>query len=681
MNGTVALLIITILICSAVLGAFAVNRIFAPNASSPYSSDFPPPYSAGIPPTTSPGFKPSPTTTPASKNTFGVDQLYSMLKDTSADFGDHVGGVLVHMFTMQDAKNILGQTPFVIKANDSWVCDCSTSKNPSCSAWTYLRTDLLPMIFSTPSWLSPVPPMEGDDCPADPNLYGTGNSIDPIPFSGKVAPPPHPSRSRGESRFGNLLANADAKTYYSTPICGVMIDPNKMRQHITGMGAIDSATNERCCCSSDVFDRTYEVFFTNLSDGSSDGSLKMAKGIPNAKCSIEEGTAQCNGGDDEESVLCRRLLSGGSIHNNNLGGHIQWEPGQKNLLNDWGSALCAARSTPAPPPSNVYPKLDRSGNCRTCGYVQNCSVSDNLTPSQIQINPLPKKQWAPQYVDEKKREAGNIVGDDVSNFRNLFAPPVEGHGSLVMDNLIIGQNMCRFAPQDWSSWIKAIKMFYDSWRTAYSHNDLSGQLTLRTYYETMFTGNYQNYLLANAGYWYDFVENEVSMYFNANSQDGELQKLAEQQTKDFQSAIVGFFVVGGTCARHHKELDTTTSTFETNGASYTVENIATRCNLFFNLDLDKTDKGDIGVQIGDSRRAACEPKYIQTACNYMREMAARFNKTYRQNPGDQQVGMFTYTGNGSTYLNYGDLQELYKGKLSPDRYFVAMDCEKVPLDS
>jgi hypothetical protein len=580
----------------------------------------------------SPGFKPNPTT-----NTFGVDQLYDKLQDMSVDFDRHIGGVLVHMFTMQDAMKILQQQPFSIKANDSWVCDCSTPDNPSCSAWTYLRTDLLPMLFSTPSWLAPTPPMEGDDCPADLNLYGAGSRIDPIPFTGKVAPPPLPSGTRGGgARFSNLLASADAKTYYSTPICGVMIDPNKMRQHITGMGAIDSATNERCCCSSDVFDREYEAFFTDLTDGSSDGSLKTAKGKPNAGCSISPGTAQCAGGDGEDAVRCRRLLSGGSIHNNNIGGHLGWDSGQKNLLNDWGSKLCVARSTPAPPPSNVFPEMNQK-SCATCGYIQNCSVRDDLAPSQKSINPLPGKQWAPQYVDVEKREAGNIVGADASNLRNLFAPPVENQPPLVMDNMIIGQNMCRFAPQDWKHWIEAIKIFYDSWRAAYTKN--GGELSLRTFYETMFTDTYQNYLLANPGYWYDYVENEVSMYFNADSTNSKLQDLANRQAEDFRSAIVGFFVVGGTCARHHKELESTVSNFGTYvkdeqqnpvHVEYIVQNADTRCNLFFNLDPSKQDKQHISHQIEDSSRARCEATYIQTACSYVREMAARFNETYRK---------------------------------------------------
>jgi hypothetical protein len=51
-----------------------------------------------------------------------------------------------------------------------------------------------------------------------------------------------------------------------------------------------------------------------------------------------------------------------------------------------------------------------------------------------------------------------------------------------------------------------------------------------------------------------------------------------------------------------------------------------------------------------------------------------------KNTNDQQVGVFTYTGSGSTYLNYGDLQDLRKNNLRPERYFIPMDCKQVPLD-
>jgi len=215
-------------------------------------------------------------------------------------------------------------------------------------------------------------------------------------------------------------------------------------------------------------------------------------------------------------------------------------------------------------------------------------------------------------------------------------------------------------------------------------------LSLAAYYgEDDYYGN--NYLLANGAYWYNFVENEVSMYFNPKSTNSDLNKLATRQSEDFRDAILGFFVVGTTCTGHHRELDGSPSTFNvwTDNSqynAYTVGNADTRCNLFFNfVGWDKPFQSDESVnkQVNNADRTKAEPPLIKKACSYVVEISKRFNQKYRSGTNDKQVGTFVYTGKGSTYVSYEDLQALNSGsgEIDPNRYFMAMgDCSKLPLE-
>ena len=83
-----------------------------------------------------------------------LDLLKTLFAPRSHDFKQLSGGLLVHTMTIADVARLLDVEDFVLEANDSAITDCSfpdADLTGSCSAWTYLRSDLMPMIYNTPT--------------------------------------------------------------------------------------------------------------------------------------------------------------------------------------------------------------------------------------------------------------------------------------------------------------------------------------------------------------------------------------------------------------------------------------------------------------------------------------------------------------------------------------------------
>lgn len=96
-----------------------------------------------------------------------------------------VGGILMHMTVPEDFENIVKKDSIELLS----MTDCASINRHTCSAWTYLRKDLPPMIFSLPS--------------------------------------------------------------AEIPICGIIIDPRKAWSLLTTMGVIDAATDYRSCLTNE----------------------------------------------------------------------------------------------------------------------------------------------------------------------------------------------------------------------------------------------------------------------------------------------------------------------------------------------------------------------------------------------------------------------------------------------
>ena len=98
-----------------------------------------------------------------------------------------INGVFVHLFSTEDLDEIINQKDFKFNLNTKGITDCSIFNPKTCSAWTYLRKDLPPILYNFPS---------------SPAVYGG----------------------------------------YWTPNWGVVVDANKFWPLVTTMGITDSDT-------------------------------------------------------------------------------------------------------------------------------------------------------------------------------------------------------------------------------------------------------------------------------------------------------------------------------------------------------------------------------------------------------------------------------------------------------
>jgi len=447
------------------------------------------------------------------------DDLWTRLRDRS-DAPGAVGGVLVHLFSIEAAEALEAARPFAVNANDDWVTDCGPAANPSCSAWSYLRDDLYPAVFAHPSgWQGAAKGPKGADFPL-----------------------------------------------YTTPVCGVIVDPRVLWPLLTQMTVLDSYSVGRSCCASagGVTDWKDTATFPCGGQLTFDPDVQGSGCVAGGQCAPED-------------VWCRRMQSGGGV--------------ARPALGDWGCALCRARGEPR---DAVTPR-----ECALCGLTHSCALAD--APSGTQDGSLfasvKERPWARQYYDAAARDVGNLVGADGAAFRRAFAAP---DGALRDTGWLAGA-LCRFVPSQWPAFVRALKDYYDAWRGAYTSTELRGERLLGT-----------NHFLANPAYG-SYLENEVSMYMNPK---GCAPEVAARQDGLFRDAILGFFYVGRSCLELHAELEGVTSTVDFGGGApaTTVYGARDRCAGYFDSDAMVDE----------------EPAYLERARSALNAVVARFNGTYRK---------------------------------------------------
>ena len=212
-----------------------------------------------------------------------LDLLKTLFAPRSHDFKQLSGGLLVHTMTIADVARLLDVEDFVLEANDSAITDCSfpdADLTGSCSAWTYLRSDLMPMIFNTPTQV---------------NSSGRGDWDD----AGKM---------------------------YSTPVIGIIVNPALVWPLISSMGVVDSSTNERNCGQFYFADsRNVKVKCTEADGGVGHDTVVDFHG-PLRSSDI------CQKDCEENDVYCKYQNAGGSIALSVLG---------SNGLGNWGCQDCS----------------------------------------------------------------------------------------------------------------------------------------------------------------------------------------------------------------------------------------------------------------------------------------------------------------------------------------------------
>lgn len=207
--------------------------------------------------------------------------LFAARPRRAAPFG---GGLLVHTMTIEDAERLLGAEAFVLDGNDAAICDCSFPDerlSGSCSAWTYLRSDLMPTIFSTPQ---------------------------------KV------NSSSSEDDW------QDAAKAYSTPVVGLIVDPVLVWSLVGSMAVVDSCSDERNCGQFYWPEsRTVEVACTAADRGVGHDTEVTFHGPLQA-------SELCPKDCDEHDARCKLQNAGGTIALSLLGA---------TPLGNWGCADCS----------------------------------------------------------------------------------------------------------------------------------------------------------------------------------------------------------------------------------------------------------------------------------------------------------------------------------------------------
>jgi len=193
------------------------------------------------------------------------------------------GGILTHVMTLEQTMSLLAKSPFSMNGNDRSITDCSQPDKDgtgSCSAWTYLRSDLLPMIFNTP------------------------NSPD----------------------SGSTGSNSSEKIEYSTPVVGIIVDPSLIWPLITSMGVVDASTNERNCGQ----------YFFNSSDRVPVVCNESDKGIGKSGGFAFQGPLKasdiCQANCEIGDTYCKYQNSGGNVALSFLG---------KSKIGNWGCRDCS----------------------------------------------------------------------------------------------------------------------------------------------------------------------------------------------------------------------------------------------------------------------------------------------------------------------------------------------------
>jgi len=212
-----------------------------------------------------------------------LELLKTLFSPRPHDFKQLSGGLLVHTMTIESVARLLDVEDFVLEANDSAITDCSypdENLTGSCSAWTYLRSDLMPMIFNTPT----------------------------------------------QATSSNQQDWDDAAKMYSTPVIGIIINPALAWPLISSMGVVDSSTNERNCGQFYFQDSRQVTVKCSEADGGVGHNTDVEFHGPLRSSEL------CQKDCDENDTYCKYQNSGGTIALSLLG---------SSALGNWGCQDCS----------------------------------------------------------------------------------------------------------------------------------------------------------------------------------------------------------------------------------------------------------------------------------------------------------------------------------------------------
>ena len=326
----------------------------------------------------------------------GMTELFD---NTTKDI-NNLGGILCNNFGPNWFQAMLDRGE--VSLQDTSVCASVTRK--TCTAYSYLRKDLIPMLFMFPGKESNVP-------------------------------------------------------------CGIILDPKKVWSLITLMGIVDADTNNRSCCTNEsggsILTRNpYEnedsdaCIYKSMTKQVKDGKLKQKyidgtyavymagkgdKGVTGGTCDTS-----CNG-----DRTCMYNNSGGNINQWLMNSSPDCIKGNYSNcfkfteVND-NDVPQDAKNLIDPQPTDGWLLQTMSPDCETCKKPYLCVLKDAPTTGST-------NQDKYKTVVEKDRIA-TYIGKDGFGMNTAVTQS--------MDLGTIAITQCRFERDDWNSWIKVLKDNY-----------------------------------------------------------------------------------------------------------------------------------------------------------------------------------------------------------------------------
>ena len=536
------------------------------------------------------------------RSSFG--KLKSKFNNTTENLDD-VGGILLNNFGPEWFQAMLKHGE--VSLQDTAVC--AHVNRHTCTAYSYMRRDLLPMLFMFPGVESSVP-------------------------------------------------------------CGIILDTKKVWPRITLMATVDGDTNNRTCCTNEsgsaILTRSpWSANATDLCIYNSMTAQANAGKIPkdwlgpkNYAVYIPTKDTGATGGTCATSCKGDRTC----MYNNSGGNINQWlmNSSQDCINGDYADCFTFRLAQDSEVPAeikNAVPttfgnqKLDGfliqgAGDCKSCKKPFLCVFKDappgSKTTSAERTHSRVGKQFhtaaatkammtnrtrenfvSPEdkykIVQEADRYA-TYIGKDGKGFQVTTTP------TMKIGDIAITQ--CRFERDDWNKWIKVLKQYY---------RDLAGLVR----WDNSMVDDF-NYQLANPCS-PSYFENEVNLYIDPDTSSDEYKK----QNKIWQDAIIGFYYTASTCDEQLAPLEGIPTKGQWGGCEYS--GVEDRCNGFFNMDTASRKKWE-------SDRIAMSRKLVH-------QVADMFAKNQKR-----KVPVYKCTADSNAFPNWNSLQKAFSEEVELSDY-------------
>jgi hypothetical protein len=602
-----------------------------------------------------------------------------VIKDNIYSQQPNLGGILVHMLPLEDLEAINNQSDFIFNLGmgnlpesirDGLIADCSIAgqNKQNCSAWTYLRKDLPPIVYSYPSSASGPKGMQ-----------------------------------------------------FWSPSVGIIVDPSRIWPLITTMGLVDSSTDGRNCGSQDpsyqanIFDEQNSLGRCNITVSDDNSNSKNYCVYQSVKTSVG-CNSQCDYDNNIESTNCRMRNAGGSINNNswyiNEKGiygwdcpetsgwkianypngmpdcykaySIEWgniEPEDKKFLTtagygEGGKCKKWAQLTPNSKCYMTNPTIYKIASTVAGGQVGNMIDGTNMeVPSLLPGTDTTNAGRNYMYVGEQVNQ--NVGGSTFSEqtWKNCTVSP-EPTKCLINDTSSSPQNIpistyntitkqAKWIKQDWGRWVEELQKFW-----SYIYSTLSSETGYKNITATL-DGNgvacdngkcNYNWVYGNPCNQGDWWENEVNIYVN--------DEMAMDETSDvnvlFRESMLGVFYIGKTCEDFASELPTGTTVTGEGKCSF--KNSEERCAGYLcSADINKENIGATTCNDGKSTYSQIKQEELSRMARGKEAVVTfseKFNKLYRA--ADNPITGYKLITSSNAFPTWKSLHNTFSGMQTSD---------------